>query len=585
MNYPIWELPGSGLLIAFVAVVHVVVSHFAVGGGLFLVLAERKARLEGDQELLGYVKRHSRFFILLTLVVGAITGVGIWFTVGLVHPQATSSLINAFVWAWAIEWTFFVTEIAAAMVYYHGWDRLLPRVHMRVGWIYFWSAWLSLVAISGILSFMLTPGGWLETRSFWQGLVNPTFLPTVAARTAVAVGLAGLYALVTVAWSGRPDTKARVARYAGLKWVVPMAVALPVTITWFLWAASGAGVPVSGVLGARADSIGALIQSLAAAPQTGHPIAHRAAQVVFAASLTSLLLTLFIALVRPRGFGPPLALAASLAAFIAIGAGEWVREDLRKPFVIGRYMFVNGVRVAEPPISVVPTAEVAGLVGSDRYTVRALTESGVLAASAWARTPPPGSAGVGRSRAEGEQVFKILCSSCHTVDGYVAMRPLVAGMSVGAIEHVVERLAVPVDAAAQPAAWAPRVEHRSWRGRRMPPFAGTPEERHALAVYLAILGGATPESVAAPPPEGGDVGKQYFEENCSSCHDPGGDMAIRPKGRTAETFYEVLGRLPSINELMPAFEGTDDLRRALAAHLAGLSEPDAPGAVAKESSR
>ena len=46
MNYPIGDVPASGLLIAFIAVVHVFVSHFAVGGGLFLVLAERKARRE-----------------------------------------------------------------------------------------------------------------------------------------------------------------------------------------------------------------------------------------------------------------------------------------------------------------------------------------------------------------------------------------------------------------------------------------------------------------------------------------------------------------------------------------------------------
>ena len=40
MNYPVWDIPASGLLIAFIAIVHVFVSHFAVGGGLYLVLTE-----------------------------------------------------------------------------------------------------------------------------------------------------------------------------------------------------------------------------------------------------------------------------------------------------------------------------------------------------------------------------------------------------------------------------------------------------------------------------------------------------------------------------------------------------------------
>ena len=52
MNFPIWELPAAGLLIAAVAIVHVFISHFAVGGGLFLVLAERKARRENDPAFL-----------------------------------------------------------------------------------------------------------------------------------------------------------------------------------------------------------------------------------------------------------------------------------------------------------------------------------------------------------------------------------------------------------------------------------------------------------------------------------------------------------------------------------------------------
>ena len=47
MNYPVWQLDGAGggLLIAMMAVFHVYISHFAVGGGLFLVLTEMK----GDQ--------------------------------------------------------------------------------------------------------------------------------------------------------------------------------------------------------------------------------------------------------------------------------------------------------------------------------------------------------------------------------------------------------------------------------------------------------------------------------------------------------------------------------------------------------
>ena len=184
MNFPIWELElGGGLLIAIVAILHVFVSHFAIGGGLFLVVTEHFAYRKNDEGLLKYLIAHSRFFILVTLVFGAISGVGIWFTIGLVNPAATSALIRIFVWGWAIEWVFFFVEIAAAIIYYQTWNRVPRPTHLAVGWVYFVAAFMSLVVINGIITFMLTPGEWLETRSFWDGYFNPTFWPSLFART------------------------------------------------------------------------------------------------------------------------------------------------------------------------------------------------------------------------------------------------------------------------------------------------------------------------------------------------------------------------------------------------------------------
>ena len=110
MNYPVWQLAstGGGLWIILIAVFHVYISHFAVGGGLFLVFAERKAAREKSQAMLDYVRGHAKFFLLLTMVAGSITGVGIWFIIALLNPAATSILIHTFVFAWAMEWVFFL---------------------------------------------------------------------------------------------------------------------------------------------------------------------------------------------------------------------------------------------------------------------------------------------------------------------------------------------------------------------------------------------------------------------------------------------------------------------------------------------
>ena len=45
MNYPFWDIPhfGSGWVIGLIAIFHVMISQFAVGGGFYLPMAERKA--------------------------------------------------------------------------------------------------------------------------------------------------------------------------------------------------------------------------------------------------------------------------------------------------------------------------------------------------------------------------------------------------------------------------------------------------------------------------------------------------------------------------------------------------------------
>jgi mono/diheme cytochrome c family protein len=575
MNYPVWDVPASGLLIAVIAILHVFVSHFAVGGGFYLVLLERKARLGGDAPLLDYAKRLSRFFILLTLVFGAISGVGIWFTIGLVHPQATSSLINTFVWGWAIEWTFFVVEIAAAMVYYYGWDRLSARLHMAIGWIYVATAWLSLVIINGILTYMLTPGQWPLTRGFWDAFFNETYWPALVARTFVAVGLAGLYAIWTASWLRDAALKARIARDAAWRWVLPMAVAIPLSLVWYLDAAADAGVPVAEIIGARDGGLVSLLAAVfSTGIATGYPVAQRAAWWVIVAASALTLLTILLAAARSRSYGRPLAGLLMILGLVAMGGSEWVREDLRKPWVIGQYMFVNALRLPAPGGAPAPPEAFVQRFGADRFTVDAVNAAGVLKSSVWVRPVPDHllapSDYAARADHQGRELFRALCASCHTIDGYLAIRPLVKGKGPEALDGVLARLASPVDAAGAASNWTTLPVHvKTWRSRRMPPFAGTDEERQLLAGYLALVGGAEPAALGPPSPSA-DIGKVYYDANCAACHGPDGLAPLDAKGRKPAEFYDMIGRLPAINEMMPAFEGTEEQRKALADYLAAL---------------
>lgn len=234
MNYPVWELStfGGGFLIALIAIVHVLVSHFAVGGGLFLVSLERRAYKEENSGLLEYVKKHTKFFLLLTMVFGGLTGVGIWWIISLLNPAATSALIHIFVFGWAAEWVFFFAEIVALFIYFYTFGKMERKKHLLIGWIYFICAWMSLFLINGIIDFMLSPGAWLENQNFWSGFFNPTFWPALTFRTGLSLVLCGVFGFVTAAFIKEKALRTNIMHICA-KWVA---------IPFVLMLAGGGGI-------------------------------------------------------------------------------------------------------------------------------------------------------------------------------------------------------------------------------------------------------------------------------------------------------------------------------------------------------
>lgn len=109
----------------------------------------------------------------------------------------------------------------------------------------------------------------------------------------------------------------------------------------------------------------------------------------------------------------------------------------------------------------------------------------------------------------------------------------------------------------------------------MPPVVGTADERHALAVHLAMVGGLGADQVRAEA-VAGDLGSHVFDAGCAMCHGEDGEWPMSKRAaRSAAGFYDQIGRLPELNDLMPPFDGTDEERRALAGHLAALTAPNA----------
>jgi mono/diheme cytochrome c family protein len=450
MNYPFWNIPylGSGWVIGIIAIFHVMISQFAVGGGLYLPIAERKAMRMADKnmgaEWLKQLARHSKFFLVLTAVFGTVSGVGIWFAIGLTHPEATSTLIHNFVFGWAIEWVFFMVELTTVAVYYYTWDRIDPKLHLTVGWVYAGASIATLVIINGILTFMLTPGDtWLavagtghEAAKFWNAFFNPTYWPSLFLRSCVCASLAGIWALITssrIDGDQHPALKTSLVKWS-VKWLVPSFVAIPFLMIWYLWM-----VPESqrALLSLGIDTIGAGTFS----------VITRIALIIIVTSATIVGVAYYLAYRNPVEFNLSHAMAVLLLALIATGSGEYAREMLRKPYVIGRWMYSNGVRVP--------------------YVAR-INQEGYLTHSEW--TWNGDGALTASSYSRGEAIFRGECGSCHTLSGYRPLKTLLAGRDSANIGGFIAMLHD----------YKPDSPYR----RFMPPMVGTKQDVDDLTNYL-----------------------------------------------------------------------------------------------------
>jgi cytochrome bd-type quinol oxidase subunit 1 len=449
MNYPFWYIPhlGSGWVIGIIAIFHVMISQFAVGGGFYLPMAERKAMRIADPAVrAGWLKQlisHSKFFFILTGVFGTVSGVGIWFAIGLTHPEATSTLIHNFVFGWAMEWVFFLVELTTAAVYYYTWNRIDEKLHLTVGWVYAGASAATLIIINGILAFMLTPGDtWLavagtghEASKFWNAFFNPTYWPSLLLRVCVCTSLAGVWALITSSrmdGDKQPTLKTSMVKWS-VAWLVLSFVATPFLMVWYLFM-----VPASqrALLTLGIDTINSGTFSTVT----------RMALVIIVTSATIVGVAYFLADRNPTDFNLSHAMSVLLLALIVTGAGEYSREMLRKPYVIGRWMYSNGVRVP--------------------YVSR-INAQGYLVTSNWVW----GSAGVATTNySRGEAIFRGECGSCHTLDGYRPLRQLLDGRDRANIRNFIVMLHQNKD--------------DSPYKKFMPPMVGTEQDVNDLTDFL-----------------------------------------------------------------------------------------------------
>jgi len=111
----------------------------------------------------------------------------------------------------------------------------------------------------------------------------------------------------------------------------------------------------------------------------------------------------------------------------------------------------------------------------------------------------------------------------------------------------------------------------------MPPFAGTAEERGALAAFLSTVQPVSPAAAA----ESGD-GKTVYEQNCAMCHPSSAGSAVfngLPKDQNAAV--KALMDLTSLSMVMPDLKLSERQRIVLAQWMNARRGPKGSGKPAQ----
>lgn len=447
--YPVWEglIFHSAFIVALVAVAHVLFSHVTVAATWFNWWVERKALAEGKPYLYDYLKASALRLLMFAYTLGAMFGVGIWFSVTASNPRGISTLIHNFVFYWAAEWFWFIIDVFGIAVYYYTFGRVNPKTHARIGLILALAATGTLAIIVGILGFKLSPGHWLQTGLSLDGFYNPTFWPMLFARFALMFALTALYALLVAA--GLPKdhpARAEVVPLAGRVGLVGLAVGVALVLLWYV------------------PSLPEHARVLLGVPQ----VVQKVFYVKMALGVVATALVLALALLKPNlAARAGAAYLALFLAFLGLFGAERTREAIRKPDVVLGYMASNQIiRVDFAPRGV-------------KAEEGRLNQEGILKHLPFAVAPGAKAAGPagGLDPVEAGRALVVLqCSSCHTVSKNTA---LLGGMrNLAAMFHRRGMTEAP-----QIRAYLEAIGGFPY----MHPVVGTPEERDYMAQYLERL--------------------------------------------------------------------------------------------------
>lgn len=435
--YPTWFEPGigSGWVIALIATIHVLFSHASVGSALLFAWLARRAVTHNRPEYFVFIRRYGLFLLIFSYVLGSVTGPGIWFSATIANPRGLSALIHNFVWLWATEWVFFLIEIVGVYLLVYLAGRVAKETYLRLSAIFALSSVATLLVITGVLSFMLSPGNpsWFESGSVLEAFYGPNTFAQVFVRLFFMLTITGVVGGLVASRIEDPAEKRSIVRAlcgVGAFGTIAGAAA-------FYW-----------YMQTLPDLSALILETRVPAHFADMMMAVTAGSLAYFAVMAA----------KPSWLKTSIAGFATVAILVlGLAPEEMAREIIRKPWVAGQFIYTNQLVGRDVPglgiKSEIPAVREKGILAQHPFVPQSLRKV----------TP--------ENRIEAGRVLALsMCSGCHSLTG-TGMRPLKRFFAPQADEeHIAEYLGAGL-----------------YRGHTMymPPLPLPADERSALAAYIA----------------------------------------------------------------------------------------------------
>lgn len=459
-SYYLDHIAGGRLVIGLIACIHVLINHpLAVGAYPILAYMEWWAHKNQRPDIDELARKITFVVFIVTTTVGAMTGVGIWLSTSLFAPFGIGSLLRVFFFGWFAEWIVFISEVCLIMAWFLTWKNAntpeKKRCHIRIGVALAIMSWITMALIVAVLGFMMEPGEWSQTMAFMDAMTAPLYLPQLLFRTAFAF----MTGAVFVWFASFFFTRGRL--HGARAWVISRLSHVTMTsLILLLFFGVWYWMRVPGSM-KQHGAVALLSQEFAAW--------HGRFLTILAWTALAFALISIGGMIAPRKIPRWALLVPTFLGIWLLGHFERAREFMRKPWVIGDYLYSNGVRKDE---------------------LAFLQSEGILTHATYVkhRTVTP------ENRVEaGRDIFMLACSRCHSTTG---------------INGVVEKFGrMYGDAAWDAGAMKGFLGTMHQTSTFMPPFPGNDAEKEALVAYILMaretresLPGAGTAGISLPAP-------------------------------------------------------------------------------------